>query len=133
MFGTPRALTADAERRAPLGPATSNLACKFIERRRRESNPLEAALQAAAWPSGSSVGEQGAGGAEQSVYSLLLAPSSLPKCPRQELDLVFDLRRVACESGTLRGQGECLMGDVGCWMLDGGVAVQHVASTQSRN
>jgi hypothetical protein len=24
--------------------------------------------------------------------------------PRQELNLVFDLRRVACESGTLRGQ-----------------------------
>ena len=26
------------------------------------------------------------------------------KCPRQELNLAFDLRRVACESGTLRGQ-----------------------------
>jgi hypothetical protein len=26
------------------------------------------------------------------------------KCPRQELNLVFDLRRVACESGTLRGR-----------------------------
>ena len=26
------------------------------------------------------------------------------KCPRQESNLVFDLRRVACESGTPRGQ-----------------------------
>jgi len=25
------------------------------------------------------------------------------KCPRQESDLVLDLRGVACESGTLRG------------------------------
>ncbi len=27
-----------------------------------------------------------------------------PQCPRQELNLVLDLRRVACESGTLQGQ-----------------------------
>jgi hypothetical protein len=26
------------------------------------------------------------------------------QCPRQESNLVFDLRRVACDSGTLRGQ-----------------------------
>ena len=32
-----------------------------------------------------------------------LAPAS-SKCPRQESNLVFDLRRVACESGTPRGQ-----------------------------
>ena len=33
-----------------------------------------------------------------------LAPASIRKCPRQESNLVFDLRRVACESGTPRGQ-----------------------------
>ena len=33
-----------------------------------------------------------------------LAPASEIKCPRQELNLAFDLRRVACESTTLRGQ-----------------------------
>jgi hypothetical protein len=32
-----------------------------------------------------------------------LAPASEIKCPRQELNLAFDLRRVACESATLRG------------------------------
>ena len=53
------------------------------QKRRWESNPLEAALQAAAWPSGSSATFQ---------------------CPRQESNLVFDLRRVACKSPTLRGQ-----------------------------
>ena len=45
------------------------------QRRRRDSNPLEAALQAAAWPPGSSV----------------------IKCPSLESNLVFDLRRVACK------------------------------------
>jgi hypothetical protein len=32
-----------------------------------------------------------------------LAPASRTKCPRQELNLVHDLRRVVCESVTLRG------------------------------
>ena len=31
-----------------------------------------------------------------------LAPASVIKCSRQESNLVFDLRKVACESGTLR-------------------------------
>ena len=53
----------------------------MVERRRWESNPLQAALQAAASPSGSSV---------------------FRKCSRQESNLVLDLRRVACESTTLR-------------------------------
>lgn len=48
----------------------------YVKRRRWESNPLETALQAAAWPSGSSVRGK--------------------KCPRQESNLVYDLRRVAC-------------------------------------
>ena len=66
-------------------PGCINLALIFVDQRRRwESNPLETALQAAALPSGSSVKSF--------------------KCPRQESNLVFDLRRVACESGTLRGQ-----------------------------
>jgi hypothetical protein len=46
------------------------------QRRRRESNPLKTALQAAAVPSGSS--------------------ANSIKRPRQESNLVFDLRRVAC-------------------------------------
>ena len=33
-----------------------------------------------------------------------LAPASRIKCPRQESNLDLDLRRVACESATLRGQ-----------------------------
>ena len=32
-----------------------------------------------------------------------LAPAPRCQCPRQELNLVFDLRTVACSSGTLRG------------------------------
>jgi hypothetical protein len=51
------------------------------KRRRWESNPHKAALQAAAFPSGSDVG--------------LL--STHKKCPRQDSNLVFDLRRVACD------------------------------------
>ena len=56
---------------------------QLTARRRWESNPLQTALQAVAGPSGSSV--------------------SYFQCPRQESNLVFDLRRVACESGTPRG------------------------------
>ena len=46
------------------------------QRRRRESNPLETALQAVAVPSGSSV--------------------KLWKRPRQESNLVYELRKLAC-------------------------------------
>src|SRR5436190_14332612 len=67
----------------PLAWRQTSLACK---RRRWESNPLGAALQAAAVPSGSSV--------------IFL------ERPRQESNLVYNLRGVACESGTLRGQFE---------------------------
>ena len=46
-----------------------------------------------------------AGGRKVCGSSYLQSPvSSLPQYPRQELNLAFDLRRVACESGTLRGQ-----------------------------
>ena len=65
------------------GPATSNLACISSKRRRWESNPLRTALQAAA---------------------VAVWLQRHVKCPRQESNLVFDLRRVACESGTPRGQ-----------------------------
>ena len=41
-----------------------------------------------------------AGGFGLLILSLVL----LAQYPRQELNLVFDLRRVACVSGTLRGQ-----------------------------
>jgi len=56
------------------------------QRRRWESNPLRVALQATASPLGIDV-----------EYKQL-------KYPRRELNPVFDLRRVACASGTLRGQ-----------------------------
>jgi hypothetical protein len=52
------------------------------QRRRWESNPLEP-------------------GCSRSPGRL--APASRTKCPRQELNLVHDLRRVVCESVTLRG------------------------------
>ncbi len=68
-------------RRAPLAQRRQTLLVNSCKRRRWESNPLQAALQAAAAPSGSSVN----------------------KHPRQESDLVLDLRGVACESGTPRG------------------------------
>ena len=51
------------------------------QRRRWESNPLRAALQAAAGPSGSSV----------------------RKCPGQESNLIYKLRGLVCESSTLPG------------------------------
>ena len=53
------------------------------QRRRWESNPLEP-------------------GCSRSPGRL--APASRTKCPRQELNLVHDLRRVVCESVTPRGQ-----------------------------
>ena len=46
------------------------------QRRRWESNPLETALQTVALPSGSG--------------------AKIKECPRQESNLVYDLRRVAC-------------------------------------
>ncbi len=62
---------------SPTLPSISFCRSWARKRRRRESNPLKAALQAAAVPSGSSA---------KSI-----------KRPRQELNLVFDLRRVACD------------------------------------
>ena len=62
-----------------------------MNRRRWESNPLETALQAVALPSGSSA-----------VLFLSRQPflpqrfAALRDCPRQELNLIYDLRRVAC-------------------------------------
>ncbi len=53
------------------------------QRRRWESNPLEP-------------------GCSRSPGRL--APASRKGCPRQELNLVLDLRRVVCESVTLRGR-----------------------------
>jgi len=38
------------------------------------------------------------------IKHLLQSQSIEHQCPRQELNLVLDLRRVACESGTPRGQ-----------------------------
>ena len=61
-----------------------NLLSISFKRRRWESNPLELLCR-------------------QSPCRLAPASQSI-KCPRQESNLVFDLRRVACESGTLRGQ-----------------------------
>ena|GEM_PF-6330510 len=52
------------------------------QRRRWESNPLETALQAVALPSGSG--------------------TKIKECPRQESNLVYDLRRVACIHHTPR-------------------------------
>ena len=51
------------------------------QRRRWESNPLRSGC---------------------SRSPCRLAPASVTKCSRQESNLVFDLRKVACESGTLR-------------------------------
>jgi hypothetical protein len=55
------------------------------QRRRWESNPLEP-------------------GCSRSPGRL--APASTKECPRQELNLVHDLRRVVCESVTLRGRDQ---------------------------
>lgn len=40
--------------------------------------------------------------AEPFISSLIPYPSSLPKCPRQESNLVYDLRKVACVRHTPR-------------------------------
>ncbi len=64
----------------PWGPSS---AARSVQRRRWESNPLEP-------------------GCSRSPGRL--APASRESCPRQELNLVLDLRRVVCESGTPRGR-----------------------------
>ena len=63
-------------------PANATSTTFHSKGRRWESNPLVAALQAAARPSGSA--------------------SGVIKCSRQESNLVFELRGLAFESGTLR-------------------------------
>ena len=80
-------------------------------RRRRESNPLDAALQAAATPCDLSVEkvesrELRVEGQIKQVSSFsgpqLSTINSQPKCPCQESNLVYDLRRVACVHHTPR-------------------------------
>ena len=80
MYGT-HAANRLVEDRAPcaVGPAVSLLP----KRRRWESNPLELLCR---------------------QPPCRLAPASSCQCPRQESNLVFDLRRVACKSATLRGR-----------------------------
>ena len=65
------------------GPATSNLACNFIQKTPVGVEPTSSCFA----------------GSRRAVWL-----QRRSKCPRQESNLVFDLRRVACESGTLRGQ-----------------------------
>ena len=43
---------------------------------------------------------------EQAVSSFILHPSSFLKCPRQDSNLHYDRRRIACDSITPRGQGK---------------------------
>lgn len=90
----------------PWAPTTSLL----MKRRWWESNPLKAALQAAAVPSGSSVGIKYEGvrtkdETEGSHWFVLRTLSFvLTQRPRQESNLVCDLRGVECKSGTPRGR-----------------------------
>jgi hypothetical protein len=67
------------EARAPLDGRHRRFS--LSKRRRWESNPLKAALQAAAFPSGSDVDSLSIG----------------EKCPHQDSNLILDLRRVACD------------------------------------
>ena len=73
-----------------------------IERRRWESNPLEAALQATAQPSGSSVkqmrnAECGIRNEDCFQFRIPNSEFRIKKCPRQESNLIHDLRKVGCD------------------------------------
>ena len=70
-----------AGRPASILPANATSTTFHSKRRRWESNPLRSGC---------------------SRLPCRLAPASVIKCSRQESNLVFDLRKVACESGTLR-------------------------------
>ena len=95
--------------RAPLARPHQSLA----KRRRWESNPLQAALQAAAVPSGSSAALSSVLARSRAWSSTFARSRANPshsedmfliECPAEESNLVRQFRGLPCSSGTPAGQ-----------------------------